>query len=135
MGASEDQGDQEGLLYACQMEFTSVSFDYLEGRITLTTNGEDHFLATGLDDYFGSAWWFTGGRGTYAQPGSKGLMLLKEPGKIAAHRIHERDLVPWKNSFDLRFRNADQSFDGELLGAPDITQCTARVWLYQWPTQ
>ena len=71
-----------GLLYATQLHFKSASFDYLEGRVRFASNGnvqcksdrrEIHVilrgtlirstdLATGIDDYFGSAWWFTAGR-------------------------------------------------------------------------
>jgi len=123
-----------GLLYATQLHFKSASFDYLEGRVRFASNGNVQYLATGIDDYFGSAWWFTAGRGTYTQTGATSLLKIKDPGEIVAHRFHERDLVPWKNSFQLSIRNGDQSMQGATLGEPDITQIRARVWVYEWPT-
>lgn len=74
-------------------------FGFLEGNVTIVTDGEIAYSATGTEDYFLAGWYFAAG--PFGAPLHGLLHKDEERGEIAAYRLHVLDPIPFKERIEV----------------------------------
>ena len=95
--------NKTGLLYKVTLAATSSDFNYLEAcyRALIDDADDFQFLSSGTEDFFLSAYYYSGG---LFHTDHAGLTFLQNPGTMSAYKFFEDDPVFFQKSFKLIWR-------------------------------
>ena len=146
-----------GALYQVTLAAQGSSFSYLEGCMRVYIDGDDkehlHFLSSGTEDFFLSAYYFD--KGVY-HTDDAGLTYTDGKSTMSAYKFFEEDPILFTKSLRLVWR-CGEKLDGtdgcpsdfppptEKASKPSqranfdvnqmtdvVTNVTAYVWVYEW---
>ena len=95
--------NKTGLLFKVTLAATSTDFNYLEAcyRVLIDDAKDFQFLSSGTEDFFLSAYYYSGG---LFHTDHAGLTFLQNPGTMSAYKFFHDDPVTFQKSFKLVWR-------------------------------
>jgi len=136
--------ENAGLLYQVTLSTTSTDYNYLEAcfRALLDDDSSFLYLSSGTEDYFLSAFYYSGGEYHFD---NSGLTYLNDTiSAMSAYKFHENDPVIFTKRFSLFWRCGEDGACPTKFPPQEskvhtrspklaVTNTTTYTWIYEWP--
>jgi hypothetical protein len=138
-----------GMLFLTMMQVSSINFNFMEGCFHFYNQKYVEWpgmlMSTGMEDYYDSAFYFSGG--DFHAPVSGSTFQQKAtnttPAMWSGYRFHEMDPMVFSEGMRFQWRNGDMTDmstglkctllkGGRINGSPGPSQLTSLMWVYQW---
>ena len=132
---SSGNASKQGMVYMVSVAASSPSPYYLEACFEAYLDSQQHYLSSGTEDFFLSAYYFNTGLYAFDHAG----LLRWNGSSFAAFKMFEDDPLIFKKSVRLIWGSGEDEHsrcyarNKNHPTTPDPVSLVSYVWLYEWP--